>query len=438
MRFGGKSPIADCGDAGADLSLRSRHATPQQSCGANAYECAPEAHAITLKRLRTALLQNGVNALAGVRVVELARILAGPWIGQTLADLGADVIKVESPEGDDTRRWGPPFIEADGERAAAYFHACNRGKRSITADFSTVRGREIVRRLAAAADVLIENFKVGGLRKFELDYDSLSALNPRLVYCSVTGFGQTGPYAERAGYDFLIQGMSGYMDITGDPDGEPQKVGVAVSDLFTGLYGVIAIEAALIARERTGRGQHIDLALLDTMGAMLANQAMNYLASAVAPHRMGNAHPNIAPYQTFPVADGYVIVAVGNDAQFTRLCATLGLEALATDERFATNPGRVANRRALEKELSAKTRLRRRDELLAALEKAVVPAGPINTVADLFADPQFVARGMRIAPGGIPGVRSPIAMSQCPLALGRRAPKLGEHEADILREIGLD
>jgi len=378
-----------------------------------------------------------MSALTGVRVVELARILAGPWIGQTLADLGADVVKVESPEGDDTRRWGPPFIETGGERAAAYFHGCNRGKRSIVADFATERGREIVRRLAARSDVLIENFKVGGLAKFGLDYGSLKRLNPRLIYCSVTGFGQTGPYAERAGYDFLIQGMSGYMDVTGDPNGEPQKVGVAVCDLFTGLYGVIAIEAALIERERSGRGQEIDLALFDTMGAMLANQAMNYLASGVAPRRMGNTHPNIAPYQTFPVADGYVIVAVGNDAQFGRLCATLGLDALAADERFGTNAARVANRADLTRELAAKTGGWRRDDLIAALEKAVVPAGPINTVADLFADRQFVSRGMRIDPEGTPGVRSPIVMSESPLALERRSPKLGEHEAEILREIGL-
>jgi crotonobetainyl-CoA:carnitine CoA-transferase CaiB-like acyl-CoA transferase len=378
-----------------------------------------------------------MRALAGVRVVELARILAGPWIGQTLADLGADVVKVESPEGDDTRRWGPPFIETEGERAAAYFHGCNRGKRSIVADFATERGREVVRRLAGRSDVLIENFKVGGLAKFGLDYESLRPLNPRLVYCSVTGFGQSGPYAERAGYDFLIQGMSGYMDVTGEPDGEPQKVGVAISDLFTGLYGAIAIEAALIERERSGRGQQVDLALLDTMGAMLANQAMNYLASGVAPRRMGNAHPNIAPYQTFPVSDGYLIVAVGNDGQFARLCATLGLDALVDDKRFATNAARVANRSELERELSAKTRGWRRDELLAALEKAVVPAGPINTVAGLFADPQFVARGMRIDPQGTPGVRSPIVMSESPLALERRSPKLGEHQAEILREIGL-
>jgi crotonobetainyl-CoA:carnitine CoA-transferase CaiB-like acyl-CoA transferase len=376
-------------------------------------------------------------ALAGVRVVELARILAGPWIGQTLADLGADVVKAESPEGDDTRRWGPPFIETEGEKSAAYFHACNRGKRSIVADFASEHGREIVRRLVERSDVLIENFKVGGLKKFGLDYATLSALNPRLIYCSVTGFGQTGPYASRAGYDFLIQGMSGYMDVTGEPDREPQKVGVAVSDLFTGLYGVIAIQAALLHREQTGRGQHIDLALFDTMGAMLANQAMNYLASGVAPRRMGNAHPNIAPYQTFAVADGYCIVAVGNDGQFARFCETLGVVALATDEKFRTNAARVANRVALTQALSARMKSWKRDDLLAALEKAVVPAGPINTIADLFADPQFQARGMRIAPQGTPGVRAPIAMSDSPLALERRSPRLGEHTSEILAEIGL-
>ncbi|MGO4871842.1 MAG: CaiB/BaiF CoA transferase family protein [Roseiarcus sp.] len=378
-----------------------------------------------------------MSALKGVRVVELARILAGPWIGQTLADLGADVVKVESPEGDDTRRWGPPFLETDGERAAAYFHGCNRGKRSIVADFSTERGREIVRRLAARSDVLIENFRVGGLKKFGLDYANLSALNSRLIYCSLTGFGQTGPYAQRAGYDFLIQGMSGYMDVTGEPDGEPQKVGVAVSDLYTGLYGVIAVEAALFQRERTGRGQYVDLALFDTMGAMLANQAMNFLASGVAPRRMGNAHPNIAPYQTFAVADGYVIIAVGNDQQFLRLCRTLGVEALGDDERFRTNAARVENRVALAEALGGAIKTWRRDALLAALEKAVVPAGPINSVADLFADPQFRSRGMQIAPGGMPGVRAPLVMSESPLALDRRSPKLGEHSAEILAEIGL-
>ena len=379
-----------------------------------------------------------MSALDGLRVLELARVLAGPTTGQTLADLGADVIKVESPEGDETRRWGPPFIDTDGEQAAAYFHSCNRGKRSIVADFATERGREIVRRLAARSDVLIENFKVGGLAKFGLDYKSLSALNPRLVYCSVTGFGQTGPYAKRAGYDFLIQGMSGIMSITGEPDGSPQKAGVAIADLFTGLYGVIAIEAALIARERSGRGQHLDLALFDSMAAMLANQAMNYLASGQSPKRMGNAHVNLAPYQTLPVSDGWFIVAVGNDGQFARLCGVLGLEPLAKDERFATNPGRVVNRVALDRELRAKTASWKRDPLLAALEAAVVPAGPINTIADLFADPQFKARGMRIEPQGIPGIRSPIAMSASALKLDRRSPKLGEHTTEILREIGLE
>ncbi|MGC9957105.1 MAG: CaiB/BaiF CoA-transferase family protein [Roseiarcus sp.] len=379
-----------------------------------------------------------MSPLAGLRVVELARVLAGPTTGQTLADLGADVIKVESPEGDETRRWGPPFIDTEGEQSAAYFHSCNRGKRSIVADFATERGREIVRRLAARSDVLIENFKVGGLAKFGLDYEPLSRLNPRLIYCSVTGFGQTGPYAKRAGYDFLIQGMSGVMDITGEPDGPPEKAGIAIADLFTGLYGVIAIEAALIARDRTGRGQRLDLALFDSMSAMLANQAMNYLASGRSPKRMGNAHINLAPYQTLPVADGWLIVAVGNDGQFTRLCGVLGLENLAVDPRFATNPGRVTNRVEMGRELEAKTALWKRDELLAALEAVVVPAGPINTIADLFADPQFKARGMRIEPQGTPGIRSPIMMSESPLVFERRSPNLGEHQAEILREIGLE
>jgi len=379
-----------------------------------------------------------MSALSGIRVAELARILAGPWIGQTLADFGADVIKVESPEGDDTRRWGPPFIVTEGERAAAYFHACNRGKRGIVADFTTERGREIVRRLALRSDVLIENFKVGGLKKYGLDYASLKELNPRLVYCSVTGFGQTGPYAERPGYDYLTQGMSGFMDITGEPDGPPQRAGVAISDLFTGLYGVVAIEAALIERERTGCGQHIDLALLDTTAAILANQALNYLASGAAPRRTGTWHPNLAPYQAFPVADGWIIIAVGNDGQFARMCGVLGLDGLASDHRYATNPARNVNRAALAEAISAATRLWTHQALLAAFEKAVVPAGPINTIADLFADPQFLARGMRIDPQGTPGVRSPIVMSGSGLTLDRRSPKLGEHGAEILREIGLE
>src|SRR6201996_5226120 len=379
--------------------------------------------------------------LAGVRVLELARILAGPWAGQILADLGADVIKVERKGvGDDTRAWGPPFVPgADGAHlSAAYFHCTTRGKRSIELDFDSPDGQRIVKKLAARSDVLIENFKVGGLRKFGLDYESLKALNPRLIYCSVTGFGQTGPYAKRAGYDFLIQGMSGIMSITGEPEGSPQKAGVAISDLFTGLYGVVAIEAALIARERTGCGQYIDLALFDSMSAMLANQAMNFLASGRSPKRMGNAHVNLAPYQTFPVADGWLIVAVGNDGQFGRLCGVLGLEGMARDPLFSTNPARVTNRVEMERALVEKTVLWKRDDLLAALEKAVVPAGPINTIADLFADPQFEARGMRIEPQGTPGLRSPILMSDNPLALERRSPRLGEHQGEILREIGLE
>ncbi|MBK8085269.1 MAG: CoA transferase [Devosia sp.] len=358
------------------------------------------------------------HALAGLRVIELARILAGPWAGQTLADLGADVIKVESPEGDDTRLWGPPFIDSGGDRAAAYFHACNRGKRSITADLRTAEGVDLVRRLVATADVLIENFKVGGLARYGLDYQCLSAINPRLVYCSITGFGQTGPYRDRAGYDFLIQGMSGIMDLTGEPDGAPQKMGVAFTDIFTGLYSVIAIQAALTQRERTGLGQHIDMALLDTSVGVLA-----YM------------HPNIAPYQTLPVADGHFILAVGNDGQFTRLCEVLGVEELSTDARFATNAARVENRVALSAAIAGRTEAWQRDALLSALEARGIPAGPINTVAEVFADPQVEARAMRLAPDGVPGIRTPIAMSASELALSRRSPRLDEHRADILAEL---
>ncbi len=375
--------------------------------------------------------------LAGLRVVELARILAGPWIGQTLADLGADVIKVESAQGDDTRKWGPPDIETDAETSAAYFHACNRGKRSIVTDFATPAGREIVLKLIDRADILIENFKVGGLAKFGLDYATVAARNPRLIYCSVTGFGQTGPYAERAGYDFIIQGMAGIMDITGEPEREPQKVGVAISDIFTGLYGVIGIQAALLQRAQTGRGQHIDMALFDCMSAVLANQAMNYLASGVAPKRLGNAHPNIVPYQTFAVRDGHLIIAVGNDGQFARLCAVLGLAEVAIDARFTSNAARVQHRDALTTLLSARIKLRARDELLSALEKAIVPAGPINTVEDVFADPQFQHRQMQVTLDGIPGLRTPLRFSEAKLNLQRRAPNLGEHTEEILREIGL-
>ena len=373
--------------------------------------------------------------LKDLKVVELARVLAGPWIGQTLADLGADVIKVESPDGDETRYWGPPSIETGGETTAAYFHACNRGKRSIVADFSTPEGRRIVVELARSADILIENFKAGGLQKYGLDYSSLSAINPRLIYCSVTGFGQTGPYAARAGYDFMIQGLSGIMDLTGDPAGEPQKMGVAFADIFTGLYGVIAIEAALLARAQTGRGQHIDMALFDCMTGVLANQAMNFLASGVSPTRMGNIHPNIAPYQTFPVRDGRIIIAVGNDSQFLKLCQVLGLENIASTAEFADNARRVANRLELAAYLTNATKSWPRDALLSALEAAGVPAGPINSVADVFNDPQFQFRKMRINPDGVPGLRTPIVMSESDLKLDLRAPGLGEHSEEILREL---
>lgn len=374
-----------------------------------------------------------MTPLSGLRVIELARILAGPWAGQTLADLGAEVIKVESPEGDDTRRWGPPFVEREGDRSAAYFHACNRGKKSVTADFRTPEGQAFVRDLVRDADVVIENFKVGGLRKYGLDHDSLMKLNPRLIYCSITGFGQTGPYAPRAGYDFIIQGMSGLMSVTGEPDRQPQKVGVAVTDIFTGIYAATAILAALHQRNRTGRGQHIDMALFDVATAIMANQAMNYLVSGKPPSRMGNAHPNIVPYSVFDCADGWIIIATGNDAQYRRLCDLLDLAALATDPRFATNADRVANREELTALITDATRQRRRDELLSACEAAGIPAGPINDMRDVFADPQIVARAMRIEPEGIPGVRSPFRFSDAELSLDRASPRLGSHDAEFRR-----
>ncbi|CAN7668095.1 CaiB/BaiF CoA-transferase family protein [Pararhizobium sp. LjRoot255] len=375
--------------------------------------------------------------LAGLKVVELARILAGPWIGQTLADLGADVIKIESPHGDDTRQWGPPYIEeGEGNRSAAYFHACNRGKRSMTADFNSSDDMDLVRALIASTDIVIENFKVGGLKKFALDYESVSRSNPGLIYCSVTGFGQTGPYAKRPGYDFMIQGMSGIMDLTGEPDGPPEKVGVAFADIFTGLYGVIAIQAALQARQNSGRGQHIDMALFDCMAAVLANQGMNFLASGITPKRMGNAHPNIAPYQTLPVADGYIIIACGNDSQFFRLCQVLALPELPLSDAFATNAKRVENRLTLEQALIEKATSWNRDDLLLSLETANVPAGPINTVGDLFGDEQFRHRNMLVELDGVPGLRTPIVFSQSGLNLARRSPRLGEHTAEILAEFG--
>ncbi len=288
--------------------------------------------------------------LQGIKVIELARILAGPWAGQTLADLGADVIKVEAPEGDDTRRWGPPFIDRDGDRSAAYFHATNRGKRSITCDFRTSEGQEVVRKLIADADVVIENFKVGGLAKYGLDWPSLQAINPRLIYCSITGFGQTGPYAHRAGYDFIIQGMAGVMSVTGEPDGQPQKVGVAVTDVFTGVYAATAILAALVQRGVTGRGQQIDMALMDVATAIMANQNMNYLTTGNAPAKMGNAHPNLAPYAVFDCADGWIILATGNDGQYRKLCAILGLDHMADhpglpDQRRSRPQPRTDDRR---------------------------------------------------------------------------------------------
>ena len=383
--------------------------------------------------------------LEGVKVVELARILAGPWVGQTLADLGADVIKVEAPQGDDTRGWGPPFVESEDGSAgdAAYFHSCNRGKRSITVDFRTEEGQEIVRRLVADADVLVENFKVGGLKKYGLDYDSLKEVNPRLVYCSVTGFGQDGPYAHRAGYDFMIQGMGGIMDLTGDPEGEPQKIGVAFADIFTGLYGVIGVLAALRKRDYTGTGEHVDMALLDALTGVLANQALNYFVSGKSPKRLGNAHPNIVPYQVFGVSDGHMILAVGNDGQFAKLCEILGMPELATNPDYATNGARVAHRDTLVPILEAEIAKRTRDGFLSELEAKGVPAGPINSVEDVFNDPQVAHRGMRVdlpaagvKGGAVSSVRTPIRFSESTLVLETAAPSLGQHTDEILTEIG--
>lgn len=381
--------------------------------------------------------------LTGIRVIELARILAGPWAGQLLADLGADVVKVENPDGgDDTRKWGPPFVVShDGENlSAAYYHSCNRGKRSIAVDFSTPEGAETVRRLAAGADVMIENFKLGGLKKYGLDYESLKAVNPRLVYCSITGFGQDGPYAPRAGYDFIIQAMSGLMSITGEPGREPQKAGVAVSDIFTGLYAVVAIQAALRHAEATGEGQHIDMALYDSQISVLANQNLNYLVSGNSPVQMGNAHMNIAPYEVVPVEDGHIILAVGNDGQFQRFCAATGMADAAVDPDFATNPLRVSNRARLRAEVVAVTSRWRREALLAALEKAAVPASPINTIGQMFDDPQTRARGMRLdlddgMGNALPSVRAPMVMSATPLAYERPSPRLGQHTEEILTEL---
>ncbi len=384
--------------------------------------------------------------LAGLRVLELARILAGPWAGQILADLGADVIKVErTGAGDDTRGWGPPFVPATdgGHLGAAYFHGTNRGKRSIELDFESEEGRRTVRKLAARSDVLIENFKVGGLAKFGLDYASLAPDNRRLIYCSVTGFGQTGPNAQRPGYDLMAQGMGGMMDLTGNPDGEPMRAGTPVTDLFTGVYSVVGILAALARREKTGRGGYVDTALIDTTVGVLANQALNFLVSGKVPHRMGNAHPNITPYQVFPVADGHIIIASGNDGQFVKLCGVLGDPALAKNSEYVDNTARLAHRAALVERVCALTAKFPRAELLRKLEAVGVPAGPINDLAQVFADPQVIHRGMRIdlpsaaaESGTIPGVRTPIMLDGAPMAAERPAPQLGEHTAEILREIG--
>ena len=384
--------------------------------------------------------------LTGLRVLELARILAGPWGGQILADLGADVIKVERKgAGDDTRGWGPPFIEAadGGNLGAAYFHSTNRGKRSIELDFEGEEGRRIVRKLASRSDILIENFKVGGLAKFGLDYASLSKENPRLIYCSVTGFGQDGPYAPRAGYDLMAQGMGGIMSLTGAPDGEPTRAGTPIADIFTGVYSVVGILAALAQRERTGKGCLVDTALLDTQVGVLANQGLNYLISGSLPERIGNAHPNIVPYQVFSVADGHVIIASGNDNQFAKLCAVLGEPALAQQADYKTNADRVMNRGKLIAHLTTLTMKLTRAQLLAGLEGVNVPAGPIYDLDDVFDDPQVIHRGMKLnvpsaaaKAGAIPGIRTPIVISGEPMASSHPSPRLGEHTQEILREIG--
>ena len=368
-----------------------------------------------------------MHPLEGLKVIEISRVLAGPWIGQTLADLGAEVIKVESPDGDDTRTWGPNYIKKGKDNSAAYFHSTNRGKKGITVDFNDTEGLSYLKELISTADVLIENFKVGGLKKFGLDFATVSNKNPKLIYCSITGFGQDGPRAHKPGYDFMIQGMTGIMDITGEPEGMPQKVGVAFADIFTGLYGVIGIQAALAQRERTGLGQHVDMALFDCMLAAQANQNLNYLSTGESPKRMGNAHPSIVPYQVFPVIDGHIVIACGNNRQFHNLAQALGRPDWIDDPVFADNMTRISNRTEvvsqITKQLSTLTKL----EVLASLEAAGVPSGPINTVAEALEDPQTLYREMRITPEGIPGVRTPIKFSKSSLKLKRAAPGLGEH-----------
>ena len=384
--------------------------------------------------------------LSNIRVLDLSRVLAGPWAAQTLADLGAEVIKVEKPGvGDDTRSWGPPFItDPDGGKLAesAYFHCTNRGKKSLTLDISVPEGQDIVRRLAAKSDILLENYKVGGLARYGLAYDDLRKVNPRLIYCSITGFGQTGPYKDRAGYDFMIQAMAGMMSVTGErddrPGGGPQKIGVALTDILTGLYTTIGALSALNLRERTGVGQHVDMALMDVLVASLANQASSYLITGQVPVRMGNAHPNIVPYESFKTADDYVIVAVGNDAQFRRFCEVAGRGELADDPRYATNAARVANRDVLVPIISDFMRGRPREFWLKGLERVGVPCGPINDLAQVFADPQVKARGLRMelphAEAGILAqVANPIRYSAAEMAYWRAGPTLGQDTDDILR-----
>jgi crotonobetainyl-CoA:carnitine CoA-transferase CaiB-like acyl-CoA transferase len=386
-----------------------------------------------------------VGALSHIKVLDLSRVLAGPWASQILADLGAEVIKVERPKvGDDTRSWGPPFLrDTNGEETAesAYFLCTNRGKKSVCIDMKSEQGQETIRQLADGCDVVLENFKVGGAAKFGIDYATLSARNPKLVYCSITGFGQNGPYKDRPGYDFLVQAMGGLMSVTGAPDGTPgagpQKVGVALTDIMTGLYATIGIQAALTERERSGLGQFVDLALLDVTAATLANQASNYLVGGMVPTRMGNAHPNIVPYQSFVAADGHLIVAVGNDAQFGRFVEALGVSELAEDARFASNQSRVANRDALVPLLQRQMLERTKNEWLEILEAAQVPAGPINSVDEVFAEPQIQARGMQVEMNHslnphLQVVGNPIKLSRTPVQYDRPPPTLGQHTEEVL------
>ena len=386
--------------------------------------------------------------LQGFRVIDLSRILAGPWASQMLADLGAEVIKIERPgSGDDTRGWGPPYMPgADGEASeeAAYFHGANRGKRSVCIDMAQSDGQALIRDLAAQSDVLIENFKVGGLKKYGLDYAGLATINPRLVYCSITGFGQDGPYAGRAGYDFMIQAMGGIMSVTGEADGQPMKIGVALADVLTGLYAANAIQAALIHQRASGEGQHIDMALLDVQVAALANQAMNYLATGKSPGRLGNAHPNIVPYQAFETADGFIILAVGNDTQFTRFCRLAGREDLADDERYRSNSSRVRHRQQLVPQVAEIMRGRSSADWLQALNDQGIPCGPINEIGQVFEDPQVRHRGLRLelehpAIGRVASVANPIRLSRTPIEYRQAPPLLGAHTDEVLSEVlGLD